>query len=251
MLASVVVYSGFAIAMAGLVAAIRPIRRLGIPTRSRAAGVALGGVATSIVGLMLPAGDHRVSSVETRLDEFMPAWQFNERHSIEIAASPARAFEAMRAVTADEIFLFRLLTWIRRGGRALPESILNAGKGAPLIDVATRSGFVTLAEERPRELVIGTVVKRPRGARVALGRDVFLKPLPPGFAIAAMNFVVSPNSSGGSNVLTETRVFASGPEARRAFARYWRVIYPGSALIRVMWLRAIKRRAERSGAIEP
>jgi len=25
---------------------------------------------------------------------------------------------------------------------------------------------------------------------------------------------------------------------------YWRVIYPGSALIRRMWLRAIKKRAE-------
>jgi len=40
-----------------------------------------------------------------------------------------------------------------------------------------------------------------------------------------------------------TRVFASGPAARRRFAAYWRVIYPGSALIRRMWLRAIERRA--------
>jgi hypothetical protein len=31
---------------------------------------------------------------------------------------------------------------------------------------------------------------------------------------------------------------------RRVFAAYWRVIYPGSALIRRMWLRAVKRRAE-------
>jgi len=31
---------------------------------------------------------------------------------------------------------------------------------------------------------------------------------------------------------------------RMRFAAYWRVIYPGSALIRVMWLRAIKQRAE-------
>ncbi|HEU4746901.1 MAG TPA: hypothetical protein VFS56_00260 [Gemmatimonadaceae bacterium] len=58
-----------------------------------------------------------------------------------------------------------------------------------------------------------------------------------------MNFVVLPNESGGSVVSTETRVFGSSPEAQRAFARYWRVIYPGSALIRRMWLRAIKRRA--------
>jgi hypothetical protein len=29
-----------------------------------------------------------------------------------------------------------------------------------------------------------------------------------------------------------------------AFGAYWRVIYPGSSLIRYMWLRAIKKRAE-------
>jgi len=30
---------------------------------------------------------------------------------------------------------------------------------------------------------------------------------------------------------------------RRRFAGYWRIIYPGSALIRRMWLRAVARRA--------
>jgi hypothetical protein len=30
--------------------------------------------------------------------------------------------------------------------------------------------------------------------------------------------------------------------------RYWRVIHPGSALIRIAWLRAIRRRAERQSA---
>ncbi len=43
---------------------------------------------------------------------------------------------------------------------------------------------------------------------------------------------------------TETRVFATDSRARRRFAVYWRVIYPGSALIRRSWLDAIKRRAE-------
>ncbi len=42
---------------------------------------------------------------------------------------------------------------------------------------------------------------------------------------------------------TETRVFANSDDARRRFAPYWRVIYPGSAIIRHMWLSAIARRA--------
>lgn len=205
------------------------------------AGVLVLGLA--IAWLAYPIREHRVERAETRLDEIMPVWQFSEHHSIEVAAPPARAYEAMRAVTADEILLFRTLTWIRRGGRQLPESILNAGKDKSLIDVATQSGFRTLAEDAPRELVIGTVVKRPPGTNVRLGEDVFRKQLPPGYAIAAMNFLVTPSSSGGSTVSTETRVFANSEAARQSFARYWRVIYPGSALIRRMWLRAIKRRA--------
>jgi hypothetical protein len=43
---------------------------------------------------------------------------------------------------------------------------------------------------------------------------------------------------------TETRVYATDASTRRRFALYWRVIYPGSALIRRMWLRAIAHRAQ-------
>ena len=206
-----------------------------------AAAVALA-LAIVIAWLWFPIREHRVERPQTRLDDFMPVWQFGEHHRIEVDVPPAQAFTAMKSVTADEILLFRTLTWIRRGGRELTESILNAGKDKPLLDVATQSGFVRLAEDAPREIVIGTVVKRAPGVRIRLGEDVFRKP-PPGFAIAAMNFLVAPYGRGGSVVSTETRVFGSSPEAQRAFARYWRVIYPGSALIRVMWLRAIKRRA--------
>jgi hypothetical protein len=46
---------------------------------------------------------------------------------------------------------------------------------------------------------------------------------------------------------TETRVYAAGAKAVRGFAAYWRMIYPGSSLIRRMWLRAIKLRAEAAG----
>ena len=67
----------------------------------------------------------------------------------------------------------------------------------------------------------------------------------PGYAKIAMNFQVSPASNGWSTLSTETRILGTDATARRRFGRYWRVIHPGSAFIRVMWLRAIKSRAER------
>jgi hypothetical protein len=195
------------------------------------------------VGLLLPVSASRAGGMTTRLDEFAPAWQFSEVHSIKVAAAPTRVFDAIRQVRADEIAFFRTLTWIRRGGQQLPPGILNAPRDQPLIDLATSSGFIRLAEDVPRELVIGTVVLVPAGTRGKLTPEVFRKPLPPGFALATMNFRVTPDGPERSLVTTETRVFANSSQARRRFAAYWRVIYPGSALIRRMWLRAIQRRA--------
>ena len=65
------------------------------------------------------------------------------------------------------------------------------------------------------------------------------------FAKVAANLYVQP--SGEETLLsTETRVWAPDPQTRRKFAFYWRVISMGSGWIRVLWLRAVKRRAERS-----
>ncbi len=243
MIGSVIVYSGLIIALAGVVLLVKPIRRLRAWTRPRRLVVSGAGVLLAGVGLILPVSESRVARVQTRLDEFVPAWQFREYHVIRVAAPSPRVFDAMKRVRADEIRLFRALTWIRRGGQRLPPSILNAGGRESLIDVATQSGFVRLADDVPRELVIGTVIMAPPGTQGTLTPQVFQRELGPGFVLAAMNFVVTPDGPGRSLVSTETRVFANSAAGRRRFAAYWRIIYPGSALIRRMWLRAIQRRA--------
>jgi hypothetical protein len=45
---------------------------------------------------------------------------------------------------------------------------------------------------------------------------------------------------------TETRVLATDPKTRRAFAAYWHVIRPGSSAIRREVLKVVARRAELS-----
>lgn len=244
MFGSAIVYIGLVVAGVGLLLLIKPVASLRIRTRRRALMVVCAGLLLVVTGFLLPAAESRVTRTETRLDEFMPTWQFGERHSTEVDAPPARVFEALEQVRADEIRLFRTLTWIRRGGRALPEGILHAGSNRPLIDIAVDGGFLRLAEDAPRELVIGTVVAAPPRAEWPLSAQVFQQKLPPGFAVAAMNFRVTEIGPGRSLVSTETRVYANSPGARRRFAVYWRLIYPGSALIRRMWLRAVERRAE-------
>jgi len=58
-----------------------------------------------------------------------------------------------------------------------------------------------------------------------------------------MNFLIEQRGAG-CVVTTETRVQATDARTERRFRLYWTLIYPGSTLIRRMWLRAIQRRAE-------
>jgi hypothetical protein len=212
-LASVAFYSGGAVTLAGFVALFR--RR----TRKTGAALIAGGVTMAAAALAWPVSEERVASTQSHLDEAMPRWQFNEVHEIDVDADPQRIYDAVKAVRADEIAFFRALTWIRRGGRKQREDILNAGKTKPLLEIATSTTFFYLADEKPHEIVVGTHISR----------DVD----------AAMNFLIEPR-----RVTTETRVFARTPAAARQFAVYWRIIHPGSDIIRRMWLRAVKRRAE-------
>ena len=246
MIGVVVVYLGFVLACIGLLATVHPLSRLGLTTRSRGMLLMLTGAVAAGIGMSLPAASIRVARGDMHLDRLAPVYQFHEVHAIHIDASPDRVYRAVREVTAGEISLFQLLTRIRRFGRSGPESIVNAPDALPILDVATRTTFLVLADDVPREVVIGTVVIAPSGWRRADAAtpEAFAALAQPGFATALMNFRIEPDARGTSLLSTETRVFATDATARRHFAVYWRIIYPGSAIIRRSWLRAIRRRAE-------
>jgi hypothetical protein len=200
----------------------------------------LAGLLTAGIALTRPADETTVASPRTRLDEFAPTYQFSEVNEIPVSATPERVFKAVMEVTPAEIPLYRTLVWIRRGGTRGPESILNPADDVPLITVATRTTFLKLAEDANREFVMGTVVIAPPGVRLPLGSE------PESFKalVQPISFLIEPGTTGGCLLRTETRVYAADPASRSTFARYWRVIKPGSELIRKMWLRAIKVRAE-------
>jgi hypothetical protein len=163
-----------------------------------------------------------------------------------VRAPASRIYDAIFQVTAAEVPLYRTLVWIRRGGSSGPESVLNPPDDEPLVRVATRTSFMSLAEVPGREFVMGAVVMAPPGVKLASGPTPasFKRLTEPGFARAVMNFAIEPRDAGYCVLTTETRVHATDPASRDVFARYWRVIGPGSLLIRHMWLRAIKVRAE-------
>jgi hypothetical protein len=249
MLGVVAVYLGLIAAFLGGVSLLRPLSFLAIRTRRQSALVLALSLIVVVMGESLPAKEVRVATPRTQLDQFAPVYQFSEFHSIRIAAPKERVYRAVKLVTAEEIALFRTLTWLRRFGRPGPESILNPPPHVPVLDVATRTSFLVLAEEPDQEIVLGTLVAvppgwRPGGKPTPDGfKALIVTTNAPGFASATMNFRIEDAGPAACTLTTETRVYATDASTRRRFAGYWRVIYPGSALIRRMWLRAIARRA--------
>jgi hypothetical protein len=177
------------------------------------------------------------------LDDFLPSYDVHEVHSVGTSASPAAVMEAIRAVTPLEVPVLVGLMAIRSVPALLRGRRLSI-RGR-LLDGFRRGGFVDL-HEAPDELVFGAIGRfwQPSGGLRRIDAADFRDFAEPGFAKAAFNFQVE-RVDGHTVLRTETRIATTDEHARRRFGRYWRVIYPGSALIRIAWLRAIRRRAER------
>ena len=237
-------YGSFLALLLGLITLLKPLGRVGLTSRWR--GVALMVIAA--LGILINArvipNVGRVVAPTTKLDAVLPVYHFREVHSRTVSASPARVLEAIKTLSADEIRLFRVFTAIRRFGRSGPESILNPPERQPILDVATRTGFINLGEA-DNEVVIGTVVAAPPGFRPGATPDArwFQELSQPGIAKAAMNFVVADAGSGRTRITTETRVYGTDDQVLKRFTPYWRTIFPGSWILRVTWLRAIEERA--------
>lgn len=204
------------------------------------------GALLTLAALAWPTPRSAASSEVMRLDRYLPEWQFSERHSTIVHASDQRVWRAIHEVTAGEIRFFLLLTWLRspRLTGAGAESILNPHSGRPILDTALRTGFVKLDEDEGREIVVGTVLQKGR-FREGLAAAAFRELTEPGLAKAVMNFRVTTEQPGWVRLSTETRVGTTDTRSRRLFGVYWRLILPGSALIRRNWLAAIRRRAQR------
>ena len=152
------------------------------------------------------------------LDDFLPDYEYSERHTIAIAAPPERIDEALRTVTLADSPVTLALSRLRG---------LHPRADEPFLAGLQRRGKV-LEDEPGEGIVLGLAGDfwRLRGGE---GDD----------CRAVVDFRID-----GPGLSTETRVHVADPVARRKFGRYWLVIRPFSGLIRISILKAVKRKAE-------
>ena len=186
----------------------------------------------------------------SRLDRFLPAYDFNEVHETVVRASADETWSALTALRSSEVPLVAVLMGLRRlpariFGRRVP--YLAGADDAPVLESIARSGFFTLDSEPGREIVVGIVGQfwtlSPEPVRLSAAED-FTGFSRPGFARAVMNFEILAEGPVVTRLRTETRIHCTDARSRRTFGLYWTFVHPGSALIRRVWLRAVRKRAE-------
>lgn len=243
---SYLAWTGIAAALAGLLSLVRPLRCLGVRTRRRALAVVLCGVGAALTGVLWPAHVTRSAAPHQRLDDFLPEYQFVEVHEARVRAPRAAVEAALRQVSLADMPAAVALMRIR--GAASGRFRASPPDTRPLLETMVQpgSGFLALDLDRPEELVLGMVgfVHRPKPPVTT--PEQFLAFTDPGGLRVAFNLRVVDEGDGVVRVSTETRSLANDDAARRVFARYWRIIYPGSSIIRRVWLDAIIARAERN-----
>ena len=170
------------------------------------------------------------------LDDYLPEHEFSEQHSIAIDAPTERIDAALRTVSMSDIPAARALWWVRRLGRPYGDGtkpfIGGELPGIVLQDIPGQGVVLGLTGQFWRVLGGSRDPAKPATA------EEFLAYARPDTCKAAIDFRIGPGS-----LSTETRVHVADPASRRKFGRYWRVIRPFSGLIRVLLLRAARKRA--------
>ena len=180
------------------------------------------------------------------LDRLLPRYDAVEHHEIGVDAPVAAAYAAVRELDLGRSPLIAALLAVR-GIPALLTGRRSITRRVGL-DAILQTGFVLLAEDPPHELVLGVVGKfwQPTSGIRRITADEFERFDEPGFAKGVWNFTVRADGPDRSVVATETRVHCTDATARRRFLRYWRLVGPFSALIRVLLLRSIAHAARRT-----
>jgi hypothetical protein len=240
---STLAYAGIVLALGGLVNLALPFRFLGIRKRSAGALIFAGGVGLTVAALLWPAPVIRVAQHRTRLDDVMPEYQSRERHSERIHAKPEQVMEALRQSTVGDLKSLATLLKIRAAVLRMPFHDIAHLRDKRMLDTFSEAQYISGGNEREIVMLGVWNVKAQRRPNVRTFQE-FTDYRERGGVKMGFNFSVEDAGGGWSTIKAETRVLALDDATRRGLGRYWRLIVPGSGLLRIQWLDGVKKRAE-------
>jgi hypothetical protein len=245
---------GAILLITGLVSLVHPMAFLFITNRIIAGCVVLGGLLISVSSLFCSVKLELSPTSEQRLDGLMPAYSFNEFHEVRINASPEKIKQVLQATGVKDIPAAHLLMKIRGIANEevdLSDRASNNRVGSDTVSTPDFNFFVVAANEWITVMILKSVIitknaNKPAPPEIST-LEQFQSFNEPGYVKVAVNFRFISTDTKGTLLTTETRVNGINKHDSYVFGRYWRVIYPGSAIIRRVWLDTIKKKAEQTG----
>jgi len=234
---------GAILAIVGIISLIKPLAFLFVFNRTVAATVVCGGLLISILSIYWPVPVYH-SQTNLKIDEFLPEYSFNEYHEVKINASPEKVKYALQTTGVKDIPAALFLMKIRgiAGDKDLSDQAKNNQADPEKLVTPDFNFFVVDSSELITFIVIKATAKTPP-PEIKSAKQ-FLEFKEPGYVKVAMNFRLIRLENGQTLLTTETRNDGTTQEDRRHFGRYWRIIYPGSAIIRRVWLDTLAKKAE-------
>lgn len=179
------------------------------------------------------------------LAQLLPQYQFSERHSLTMQASPGQVLDTVARLTAEQDPLVQRFLQIREAPArlALRLGMRNALADRPRFGLQE---FTLLGRNDDQEIAYGLIGRFWRGdfgLRPCADGESFRRFAEPGTARLILHFSCEPGAREGEvRVHTETRVHCPDLRSRLLFTPYWLAIRPVSGLIRRRLLRDIQRR---------
>ena len=166
------------------------------------------------------------------IDDFLPVFQFRERHELVTRASPKALLNAVLLPGVTDDPWARVFIRLREA----PDRLLGSRSGLAGRANFGIDDFMILGRDADHELAFGLVGRfwqRDYGlVTLAHPRQQFAGFSEPGLAKLVLNFSTEALPGGGTRLMTETRVHCVDASARRRFTPYWWLIRPVSGWIR-------------------
>ncbi len=180
------------------------------------------------------------------LDDYLPDYDFSERHVRDVAARSKTIIAAAAAYRAESDPLFRAMI----GLRELPMRLAGwlGGRQAEMPPTFSLDNFTLLERREGDAIVYGLVGQfwRSDFGLVPIADGATFRAFDtPGIAKLVLGFSAASSASGLTRLTTETRIHCPDPASRRKFAPYWYLIRPVSGLIRRRVLASIQRTSEK------
>jgi len=233
---------GAILALVGIISLVKPLVFLFIFDRKIAMIILCGGILMSIISIYWPVQVYH-SQTNLKLDALLPDYSFNEYHDIRINASPEEVKHALQTTGVGDIPAVHLLLKIRGiGDKDLNHKVADNKPAQKTFSTPDFNFFIADSTEFISVMILRASAKTPPPEVTTA--EQFMAFNEPGYVKVAFNFRFISLENGQTLVSTETRNYAMTNEDGRIFGRYWRIIYPGSAIIRRLWLDTLAEKAE-------